>query len=418
VGGHSITASYAGDGNFTGSASAALNQTVNQDATTTTIVSSSNPAVFGQTVTFTARVYAKYPGSGTPTGTITFTDGSTTLGTATLSAGKATLATSSLNLGSNGIVATYSGDTNFTASSVSLTQTIKQDATLTTVSSSADPSVYGQSVTFSAKVVAKSPGSGTPSGTVTFLDGSTTLGTATLGGGIATLTTAALLAGNHSITAVYGGDADFSGSTSTAFRQAVNKAGTTATVSSSLNPSAVGQPVKFTAVVSAKAPGSGTPTGTVTFKDGSTVLGSGTLDSTGQATFTTSGLKLGNHSITAVYGGDTNFLGSASAALTQTVNSMASNVLMASQVLPDRHSAVRLPGTAGQTIATPAASFETTVTGLPSTPIRPSAAAGGQAPPSSEVRRTVEETAQGWGTAGNRTEQATGVQHRLGDDGR
>jgi Big-like domain-containing protein len=78
--------------------------------------------------------------------------------------------------------------------------------------------------------------------------------------------------------------------------------------------------VTFTASVSAAAPGSGTPTGTVTFDDGSTTLGTGTLDSEGVATFSTSALTVGTHSIKAVYASDGNFSGSTSAALKQVVN--------------------------------------------------------------------------------------------------
>jgi hypothetical protein len=96
----------------------------------------------------------------------------------------------------------------------------------------------------------------------------------------------------------------------------VNKAVSTTSVSSSMNPSGLGQAVTFTATV--KPATSGTPTGTVTFKDGTTTLGTGTL-SGGKATFTTSALALGSHSITASYGGDANFTASTSATLTQTV---------------------------------------------------------------------------------------------------
>ena len=98
----------------------------------------------------------------------------------------------------------------------------------------------------------------------------------------------------------------------------VNKAATKTTVASSHNPSVFGQSVTFTTTVAAVAPGSGTPTGTVTFKNGTTVLG-GTL-SAGKATFSTSTLTRGAHSITALYSGSVNDLGSTSAALTQTVN--------------------------------------------------------------------------------------------------
>src|SRR2546429_6025270 len=72
-------------------------------------------------------------------------------------------------------------------------------------------------------------------------------------------------------------------------------------------------------LVTAKSPGAGTPTGTVTFKDGSSILGTGTLNSSGKAMFTISTLAVGSHSITASNGGDANFNGSTSPTVTQTV---------------------------------------------------------------------------------------------------
>ena len=166
-------------------------------------------------------------------------------------------------------------------------------------------------------------GTGTPTGTVTFRDGATTLGNGTLSGNTATFATTALTAGGHSITAVYNGDANFGGSTtSPALTQTVNpnpNQGTTTTaVASSANPSTAGQSVTFTATV-AVSTGTGTPTGTVTFRDGATTLGNGTL-SGNTATFATTALTAGGHSITSIYNGDANFGGSTSPALTQTVN--------------------------------------------------------------------------------------------------
>jgi hypothetical protein len=93
----------------------------------------------------------------------------------------------------------------------------------------------------------------------------------------------------------------------------VKKAGTTTSVCSSANPSASGQSVTFTATVTAKSPGAGIPTGTVTFKDGPSTLGTGTLNGSGQATFTISALAVGSHAITASYDGDANFEGGTSA---------------------------------------------------------------------------------------------------------
>ena len=186
-------------------------------------------------------------------------------------------------------------------------------ATTVVIVSSLNPSTSGQSVTFTANV---STSSGAPTGNVTFKDGAAVLGTGTLSGGTATFFTAALAVGSHSITAAYSGDNNFAASTSAALTQTVNQTATTTTITSSLNPSEVGKSVTFTATVSS---GGGTPTGTVTFKDGASVLGTSTL-SGGIATFTTSSLTLGSHTITAYYAGATNFAASVSATLIQAVN--------------------------------------------------------------------------------------------------
>jgi hypothetical protein len=224
VGTHAITVFYSGDAFFTGSGSGVLSQTIKKDGTNSAVVSSTNPSVFGQNVNFTATVNAKLPGSGTPTGTVTFLDGASTLGTASLSSGKATLK-AKLAVGTHNITISYGGDANFNAStSATLTQTVNKDATTTVVTSSLNPSVSGQAVTFTATVTANTPGSGTPGGAVTFLDGSTTLGIRSLSSGKATFTTSSLSTGVHSITAVYHGNSSFTASTSATLHQTVNAA--------------------------------------------------------------------------------------------------------------------------------------------------------------------------------------------------
>ena len=95
---------------------------------------------------------------------------------------------------------------------------------------------------------------------------------------------------------------------------------TNTSLTSSLNPSTLNSSVKFTATVAENAPGTSVPTGTVTFMDGTTTLGTGTLNGSGMTTYTTSSLATGQHSITAVYSGDTNNAGSTSAVVTQAVN--------------------------------------------------------------------------------------------------
>jgi hypothetical protein len=199
-------------------------------------------------------------------------------------------------------------------------QTVNQDATSVSLTTSASTPVYGRSLTFTATVKATSPGSGTPTGTVTFSDGTSVLGTGTLNSsGTATFTTSGLAVGSHSITDVYGGDTNYTTSTSRTMAQTVYKDTTTSTISASQTSVSPGTPVTFTAAVGANAPGSGIPTGTVTFYDGSTVLGTVTLDDTGQATLTMTWTTAGTHKIKAVYSGDMDFKSSTSSVLTETV---------------------------------------------------------------------------------------------------
>jgi len=307
---HTITGAYPADAAHSGSNNTA-SLTVNQANTTTAVTSSANPSVFGQSVTFTATVSAVAPGSGSPTGTVTFLDAGNPIGTGTLSGGVATFTTSVLAVGNHTITTTYPGNSNYNSSMGSLTgnpQVVNKSDTTTTLTSSANPSVFGQSVTFTATVSAAGLGSGTPTGTVTFLDGGNSIGTGTLSGGVATFTTSALAVGNHTITTSYGGDGNFNSSNGslTGNPQVVSTDGTSTTVTSSVNPSVFGQSVTFTATVSAAGPGSGTPTGTVTFLDGGGSIGTGTL-SGGVATFSTAALSVASHTITTSYGGDANF---------------------------------------------------------------------------------------------------------------
>jgi hypothetical protein len=310
-GAHTVTASYSGDPYFlSSSGTLAGGQLVWQGsvATTTTVASSANPSPYGQSVTFTATVTGK---GGTPTGTVLFLDGSASIGTRTLSGGSTTLSTSTLPIGKHTINANYSGDNTFWPSSGNLTQTITQalPATQTNVVSSLNPSIYGQSVTFTATVTGTG---GTPTGTVTFLDGTSTIGTGTLSGGSTSIQTSSLSAGNHTITANYSGDSNFASSTGTLTGgQTVKQASSTTTVLSSSNPAPMGSTVTFTATVTGTG---GTPSGTVQFvaDQGTaqqTVIGSATL-SGGSASVQSSSLSVGNHTITANYNGDSNFASS------------------------------------------------------------------------------------------------------------
>jgi Big-like domain-containing protein len=276
--------------------------------TTTSIASFFNPASFGSNVTIQATVNGS-----SPTGFVDFKEGATLLASSPVDgSGHASFTTAAFSVGHHFITATYNGDsTNAASTSGTLDELVNPASTSTAVASSLNPSHFGDSVMFTATVT----GGVGPTGTVTFKDGVTTLGPGTLSGGSATFTTTALSVGGHSITATYNGDGNNGSSTSLSLSQQVNQAVTATSLGSSLNPSGVGQAVMFTATVT----GGVGATGTVTFKDGAATLGTGAVNVAGVATFTTTALALGDHSISAEYGGDGNNAGSTSGAITQHV---------------------------------------------------------------------------------------------------
>jgi len=193
-----------------------------------------------------------------------------------------------------------------------------------TVTSSLNPSRFNQQVTFTATITGQS--GGTPTGTVTFSDGSNILGTLPLSGDTATFSTSALAGGIHPINAFYSGDSNFIGG-SGSLNQVVTQANTMLTLIPSVNPSGFGQTVTFTTTITPLY--GGQATGAVTFKDGTTTLGS-TSVSSNAASLTTSSLAFGIHSITAVYSGDWNFVGSASNTLSQVVRAATTTTLLSS----------------------------------------------------------------------------------------
>ena len=329
VGTHVITANYSGDTYYSSASSNPVSQVVQEQVTVTIASSSPNDtSTLGSTVTFTAGVTIS---GGVPvTGAVSFYDGATYIGSGNLNgSGVATFGTASLPLGSNSITATYTDVNNVSASSPALTQLVKQQTT-TTVGSSGNPSIYGKPVTFTAVVVAT--GSTAPTGTVTFFDAGTQIGTGTLattGTGMASaaMTTSTLTAGTHTITAAYGGDGNDFSSTSAALTQTVNITSTATGITASVNPVIAGTTLTLTAAVTANG---GTPTGTVNFYSGATLLGSSKLGGTGLATYATSTLAVGSYSITATYEGDTNDTGSTSAPLALTVEQATTSVQLTS----------------------------------------------------------------------------------------
>jgi subtilase family serine protease len=292
--------------------------------TTTTLTSSSNPANAGTSVTFTATVTGS-----SPTGTVTFNNGTTALGTGTLSSGKATFATSTLPAGGYSITAVYGGDSkNVRSTSAVLIQTIEAvagTATTTAIVSSGSPAALGAQITFTATVTTTSGNA--PGGAVTFRDGSVPLGFANVGSvstssGTAAFMTSALSPGTHQITGLYSGDANNNAtSTSTVLSQVVNKSTSKTTLSAPTSVFSGATSLAISATVAGTGTGGPAPTGTVAFMDGSTPLGSGTLNGSGTASVpaTASLTSTGAHSITAVYSGDSNYSTSTSAVSSVTV---------------------------------------------------------------------------------------------------
>jgi FtsP/CotA-like multicopper oxidase with cupredoxin domain len=280
--------------------------------TTTTLTSDVHPSTFGQNVTFTATVSPALA-----TGTVQFNiDGVNVGAPVALASGVATYATSTLAVGSHPVVATYNGVLPYGGSSGSLTQVVDQAPTTTTLTSSLNPSLLGQSVTFTATV---SPATAT--GTVQFnVDGANVGAAVALAAGVATFATTTLAAGDHPVIATYGGDASFLGSTSSTLTQTVSPlAATTTALTSSLNPSTYGQSVTLTATV-APVVGVPVPTGTVQFNiDGSDAGAPVILSTTGVATFATTAMSAGSHLVVATYSGSSTYATS-SGSLTQVVN--------------------------------------------------------------------------------------------------
>ncbi len=344
AGNHTIAATYTGDGNFLASVSPAIALTVNKSATTTKLSSTPNPSVFGQGIILNLVVAASGGGAGTPSGLVTIHDGTTNLGTVTVDgAGKATLPVSLLAVGSHNISASYGGDANFNASSATgaagVNQVVNQGSTVTTISSSENPAVFGQGIALTAIVTASGGGSGIPSGSLIFSDGGVSLGVATLdAAGSATILLPSLAVGAHNITASYGGNVNYLSSVSSVLTETINRNAEVISVTAAPNPSQFGQTVSFTLQAVAAAPGGspGTPVpgGRVTLTDNGAVLGAAVLDGAGKVVVTASGLAVGAHSFVATYSGDPNFLPGSSAVQVQTVNKASTLTLLGSSADP------------------------------------------------------------------------------------
>ncbi len=366
-----VEAVYPATGNYLGSTSIVA-QVVNALGTTSVLTASPNPSTYASSVTFTDTVSASpTPPNGT---TVTFYScgsGSTTstcagtkatLGTGTLTSGKATYSTSSLPVGTTYVEAVYPATGNYLGSTSIVAQVVNGNTTSTALTSSPNPSTFGLPVLFTATV---SSSAGTPAGTVSFYGCSVSgctpnalLGTGTLSSGKATFSSSILPVGTAYVDAVYAASGNYANSTSALVSQVVNALSTTTKLTSSPNPSTYLTSVTFTATVSATT---GEPTGTVNFYScttsscGTTTLfGTGSLGSNGQATYSTSSLPVGTGYVEAVYGASGNYLGSTSGVATQVVNALGTTSSLTAAPNPSTHgSSVTFTDTVSASSGTP-----------------------------------------------------------------
>lgn len=308
-------------GNAINSSSVTLNlsgdSTTASAGTTTTVLSGLTPAspTYGQSVQVSALVSAT-SGTTTPTGTVVFSVDNVAQPPVSLVSGTYMLTLPSLHAGTNTISATYTSTNNFSPSSTTsiLSFTVAPLAITATVTSPTT-SVYGQAI---------------PALTGT-LSGVLPQDAANLAVAFTTTATVTSAVGNYPISAALSGSAaaNYAVTLATA-NLTITQAPTTTALTTSAPSVADDSSVTLTATVTSTS--SGTPSGTVTFSAGPTTLGTETL-SGGVATLTTSSLPVGNVSVTAAYGGSTDYATSTSAPVAETVSlAVVTGTLSASTV--------------------------------------------------------------------------------------
>ena len=205
-----VVANYFGGSSSNSLVGVLMNNTGIHSPTSTSLISSLNPSIYGQKVTWTAAVTSSGPFM--PTGKVRFTWGTNTIGSATInSSGVATLTRSNLNADAYPLTAVYVGDAdNLGSISAVLNQVVRQTTSKAMLTSSPNPSTQGQSVTFTATISSPTV---VPTGPVAFTAGTTVLGTAQLSSGKARLTISSLPVGSTKVTATYFGNSNIAKST-------------------------------------------------------------------------------------------------------------------------------------------------------------------------------------------------------------
>jgi len=305
TGTHSFTASYSGDANFGSSSTTnAISLTVNTASVTLTGPSQTTTVVAGQVGQINITVAGQNSGANIvpPTGSLTYQIGSGAALPAPIGSGVASIPVPSTQSGGSYFVTvTYPGDGNYQTASISVPLTISLQSQTINFAAPANH-VYGDApVTLSATATSSLP--------VTFKIVS---GPAAVNGSTLTI----LGAGNITV------EADQAGSATVAVAAPVQQSFTVALAptQTAITPlPATGNQAASIALTATVTSTAGVPTGSVGFYSGATLLGSGTLNSAGVATYNTTALAVGQDVVTAKYAGDTNFLTSTSSSATITI---------------------------------------------------------------------------------------------------
>ncbi len=326
TGAHTLQAAYGGDANYSAATAPSVSITVAKVATSTTVIPATATPIAGTPLVVTAAVSSLGAGATQPSGNVTFTIDGTSVGIGTLVAGSpstASVTIPSLTAGTHVLQGTYSGDAYYSTSiAPAVNLVVGKSPTTTVVTPATVTPTAGGSLLVTASIVPSGSGAASPSGTVNFsLDGVSQGVQAVVAGApsTASLTIPIISAGTHLLVGAYSGDSYYAASTSLAVTLIVAKGGTITTLAATPAALTIGATESFSATVSPINPVTGAVysiTGIVTFYDGgSTLLGRAVITNN---VATLSGIPLSgslNHTITAVYSGDTNWLASSSAGL-------------------------------------------------------------------------------------------------------
>lgn len=345
-----IEAIYNGDSVYQSADSPTVDIVTQPSVTSLTIQPSNSSPSAGATITVTATLTVPGPpaaGTAQPTGTVTLSvDGANPPQSTSLVSNTATFNVTVPARGSQSLQAAYSGDPNYAGFTTPVTYlTVSTTATSTAITQYTASPAAGSTFQVTATITPLASSSSTPTGNVSFTLNGTAVGSATVSGGTATTTITAPASGTYSLVAIYGGDGNFTGSTSTSVTVTVSKISTTTSVTPSTTTPAAGASMQVSATVTPSTTGSSSPTGTVTFTLDGVTAGSATLGSSTTVTTTITAPSAGTHNLVAVYSGDSNYAGSNSPTATLTVAKNATTLGVSTSSSPTAGSPMQLVAT-------------------------------------------------------------------------